>query len=139
MIYLLDLNQTLAKRERGEPKLSPFTKHIEFETYRADLVEFLKNKYVILITARPDKYKKLSLESITSKTGWTPQEAYFAEKFNYPHVIKKHILEEYIFPKHGIDGDEYFGIESNPKTRAVYSNFGIEALDYRSFKTKMNF
>lgn len=78
MKYLLDLNQTLVDQEKNAPRIPPFELQIEREKYRQWLVEILLNSYVILITARPVKYKQMTLERILSLTNWQPQEAYFA-------------------------------------------------------------
>lgn len=123
MKYLLDLNQTLVDREKNAPRIRPFELQVERETYRQWLVEILRNNYVILITARPVKYKQMTLERILALTNWQPQEAYFAEIKTFPHLKKEHLLRKYILPK--FKPDKLFGIESNPKTRAIYSNYGI--------------
>lgn len=86
MKYLLDLNQTLVDREKDAPRIRPFELQIECETYRQWLVELLRNEYVILMTARPYKYKWATLERIETLTNWQPQEAYFGEIRSYPHV-----------------------------------------------------
>ena len=117
MKYLLDLNQTLVDREKDAPRIRPFELQIECETYRQWLVEILCNSYVILITARPVKYKQMTLERILSLTNWQPQEAYFAEIKTLPHLKKEHLLRKYILPR--LKPAELFGIESNPKTRAI--------------------
>ena len=70
MKYLLDLNQTLVDREKDVPRIRPFELQIECETYRQWLVELLANEYVILITARPEKYKRMTLAKIEALTGW---------------------------------------------------------------------
>lgn len=129
--YLLDLNQTLVNAERGAPRIRPFELQIESETYRPELVEALRDKYVILMTARPAKFKKQTLARIKELTGWQPQEAYFAEIRSFPQVKKEHLLRKYILRRK--DGAEYFAIESNPKTRAVYESYGIPALPYDEF------
>lgn len=123
MLYLLDLNQTLVDRPKDAPRIRPFKCQIEVETYRQWLVDMLKKQYVILMTARPAKYKWLTLDRIEALTGWHPQEAYFAEMRSYPHVKKEHLLRKYLLPKYL--PSELFGIESNPKTRAVYARHGI--------------
>ena len=125
MKYLLDLNQTLVDREKDAPRIRPFELQIECETYRQWLVEILCNSYVILITARPVKYKQMTLERILTLTNWRPQEAYFAEIKTLRHLKKEHLLRKYILPRYS--PAELFGVESNPKTRAVYSNYGIAA------------
>lgn len=138
-IALVDLNYTLVENSPkwGAPKIYPFIRQIEQETYRQWLVDFLRDKYAILITARPQKYREATLERIKLLTGWQPQEAYFAEIFATPPEIKEDLLLRYIFPKHGRNGEDYFGIESNPKTRAMYLCYNIESLRAEDFKTKI--
>ena len=135
MKYLLDFNYTLVGNSPKweQPRIYPFIRQIEEETYRERLVDFLRDKYTILITARPNKYKEVSLDRIKALTGWQPQEAYFAEISATPPEIKEHLLLNYIFQKHGNDGAEYFGIESNPKTRLMYEKYSINSLAYNDF------
>ena len=118
----------------GEPRITPFSKQIEQETYRQWLVDFLRDKYAILITARPNRYKEQTLERIFSQTNWQPQESYFAEISAPPPEIKEDLLLRYIFPKHGKNGEDFFGIESNPKTRAMYGKLGIDSFSTIEFK-----
>ena len=125
MKFLLDLNQTLVDREKDAPRIRPFPLQIECETYRQWLVDILKNQYVILITARPYKYKQMTLNRIKELTGWSPHEAYFAEIRSWPHFKKEHLLKKYILPRMG--NETFFGIESNPKTRTVYERYGIDS------------
>ena len=134
MKYLLDLNQTLVDREKNAPRIRPFELQIERETYRQWLVEILRNSYVILITARPVKYKQMTLARILALTNWQPQEAYFAEISATPPEIKEDLLLRYIFPKHGRNGKDYFGIESNPKTRAMYKRYDIYSVKAEDFR-----
>ena len=138
-IALVDLNYTLVENSPkwGAPKIYPFIRQIEQEAYRQLLVDFLRDKYAILITARPQKYREATLERIKLLTGWQPQEVYFAEISATPPEIKEDLLLRYIFPKHGRNGEDYFGIESNPKTRAMYLRYSIESLRAEDFKTKM--
>lgn len=138
-IALVDLNYTLVENSPkwGAPKIYPFIHQIEEERYRQWLVDFLRDKCAILITARPQKYRETTLERIKLLTGWQPQEAYFAKMSATPPEIKEDLLLRYIFPKHGRNGEDYFGIESNPKTRAMYLRYSIESLRAEDFKTKM--
>lgn len=138
-IALVDLNYTLVGNSPkwGEPRITPFSRQIEQETYRQWVVDFLRDKYAILITARPIRYKEQTLARIFSQTNWQPQEAYFAEISATPPEIKEDLLLRYIFPKHGRNGEDYFGIESNPKTRAMYLSYNIESLRAEDFKTKI--
>lgn len=135
-IALVDLNYTLVENSPkwGAPKIYPFIRQIEQETYRQWLVDFLRDKYAILITARPQKYREATLERIKLLTGWQPQEAYFAEISATPPEIKEDLLLRYIFPKHGRNGEDYFGIESNPNTRDMYKKFSIVSLSANEFK-----
>ena len=99
MKYLVDLNYTLVGNSPkwGEPRITPFSRQIEQETYRQWLVDFLKDKYAILITARPARYREQTLERILSQTGWQPQEAYFAEISAPPPEIKENVAQQQIF------------------------------------------
>ena len=139
MKYLVDLNYTLVGNSPkwGEPRITPFSRQIEQETYRQWLVDFLRDKYAILITARPARYREQTLERILSQTGWQPQETYFAEISAPPPEIKEHLLLNYIFPKHGRNGDGFFGIESNPKTRDMYACYAIKSLSAEAFKNSI--
>lgn len=136
MKYLVDLNYTLVENSPkwGAPKIYPFIRQIEHETYRQWLVDFLRDKYAILITARPIRYKEQTLARIFSQTNWQPQEAYFAEISATPPEIKEDLLLRYIFPKHGRNGKDYFGIESNPKTRAMYKRYDIYSVKAEDFR-----
>ncbi len=128
MIYLLDLNYTLVGNspKRGEPPLRPFIRQLEQETYRGWLVDLLRPHHVILITARPRRYREATLERIKAQADWQPMDAYFAEIEARPPQIKEHLLNAHIFPKYGSEG--YFGLESNPHTRAMYARYGINAV-----------
>lgn len=136
MKYLVDLNYTLVGNSPkwGESRIKPFSRQIEQETYRQWLVDFLRDKYAILITARPNRYREQTLERIFKQTAWKPQEAYFAEISSTPPEIKEDLLLHYILPKHGRNGSDFFGIESNPKTREMYKKFSIVSLSADEFK-----
>lgn len=136
MKYLVDLNYTLVGNSPkwGEPRITPFSRQIEQETYRQWVVDFLRDKYAILITARPIRYKEQTLARIFSQTNWQPQEAYFAEISATPPEIKEDLLLRYVFPKHGRNGEDYFGIESNPKTRAMYKRYDIYSVKAEDFR-----
>lgn len=120
MIVLMDLNYTLV--ENSNVKRSPFTKQIEGETYRQWLIDRYRRNRVILITARPVKYREETLAHIRQVTGWRPQEAYFNETWDPPAEAKRKILTKYILPKHK---GPFLAIESNPLTRKMYLKFDI--------------
>lgn len=140
MKYLVDLNYTLVGNSPkwGEPRITPFSRQIEQETYRQWLVDFLRDKYAILITARPIRYKEQTLARIFSQTNWQPKESYFAEISATPPEIKEDLLLRYIFPKHGKNGEDFLGIESNPKTRAMYGRYGILSQSQADLQKSVN-
>lgn len=130
MIYLLDLNYTLVANSprRGEPSLRPFIRQIDQEEYRQWLIDLLRPHRVILITARPNRYQDVTLARIKEQCDLEPMDAYFAEIQSRPHMIKEHLLKTHILPKYGMEGAGYFGLESNPHTRAMYARYGINAI-----------
>lgn len=137
-IYLLNLNYTLVENQKGTRNLRPFSVRLEKEEYRKDLVDAIRSDYVIIITARPDYQGKESLENIMCKTSWNPQEAYFNDINAEPPDFKESALLRFVFPKFGTSGEQYFAVESNPKTRAMYKKYGIEAMTYEEFiKTRV--
>ena len=86
----------------------------------------------------------MTLARIKDKCGWEPMDAYFAVPRSEattrpgakrtgpinsrPHMIKEHLLKTYVLPKYGEVGSGYFGLESNPQTRAMYGRHGINAI-----------
>lgn len=126
-IYLLDLNYTLiANSPPAGTNRPPMETRIKMEHYRQWLVELLRPHAVILITARPERWRDATLARIAALTGWQPMDAYFDDgKTRRPPAIKRYILLNKIFPKYGWSG--YHAIESNPKTRQMYARFGIES------------
>lgn len=132
-IILLDLNYTLVGNQQETRLLRPFSARMAAEEYRMDLLEAIKDDYVIIITARPDYQQKQTMENVLRKTGWSPKEAYFNDLNAEPPVIKESILKRFVFPKHGTDGSQYFAVESNPKTREMYARYGIKAQPYSVF------
>lgn len=132
-IILLDLNYTLVSNQMQTRMIRPFASRLRAEEYRKDLVEAIKKNRVIIITARPSFQGSQSLENIKVKTGWQPMEAYFNDLNLDPPSIKESILQRFVFPKHGLDGKQYFAVESNPRTRAMYYRYGIPAEPYDKF------
>ena len=53
------------------------------------------------------------------------KEAYFAEISAPPPEIKKRPIVAVYFPEARQNGADFFGIESNPRTRATYGRYGI--------------
>lgn len=130
-IILLDLNYTLVGNSVENKYTRPWAKKIGNEEYREWLVDLLREEYVILITARPEYQKSLTMGTIAQKLrGWQPEEAYFNEMDQYPPACKERILKKYIFPKHGEDA-HYFAIESNPSTKSMYTRQNIPAVSIK--------
>lgn len=125
IIILLDLNYTLVGNSKVNKYTRPWEKKIKKEKYREWLVNLIQDKYTILITARPDYQKEVTMTSITSKLdGWLPQEAYFNELDQRPPTCKDRILNQYVFPTHGREA-QYLALESNPSTKKMYANYNI--------------
>ncbi len=118
---LLDLNYTLVSN--STVKARPFWRQIEGETYSAELVQLLRDRDVILITARPARYEMVTLDSIQAKTGWVPGRAAFNHDNLPPPTTKERHLKGWILGEHA--PDTLVGIESNPATRAMYARHGI--------------
>jgi len=131
-IVLLDLNYTFVENQAETAKLGgeDFGRRLEFERYRRWLLDVVRDGHVILITARPEKYRGRTLARIDSLLGWKPDEAYFNEQDLPPAVCKQQVLLTRIFPKYGrpSDGTFYLAVESNPRTAFMYAGYGIPAL-----------
>lgn len=132
-IILLDLNYTLVSNQEKTRMIRPFEARLRAEEYRRDLIEAIKGNRVIIITARPSYQRMQSLENIQKKTEWQPMESYFNDLSLDPPAIKESILERFVFPKYGRDGKQFFAVESNPRTRAMYYRHGIPAEPYDKF------
>ena len=88
-ICLLDLNYTLVGNQATTRMLRPFSRRMEAEEYRTDLIEAIKDDYVIIVTARPDYQMKQTMENIKRKTGWQPQEWYFNDINGEPQSSRR--------------------------------------------------
>lgn len=132
-ICLLDLNYTLVGNQMDTRLLRPFARRMQAEEYRTDLIEAIRDDYVIIITARPDYQMQQTMENIRRKTGWQPQEWYFNDINAEPPAFKESALRRFVFPKHGPAPEKYYAVESNPKTRAMYARHGIQAKPYSEF------
>jgi hypothetical protein len=132
-ICLLDLNYTLVGNQQETLSIRPFGARLKAEEYRTDLIERIKDDYVIIITARPDYHMVETMENLYRKTGWKPQEWYFNDINARPPVFKESALRRFVFPKHGEAPEQYYAVESNPRTRAMYARHGICAAPYETF------
>lgn len=132
-IILLDLNYTLVSNQKDTRAIRPFSARLLQEQYRPELIKAISDNKVILITARPKYQGQQTNENIRQKTGWSPDEAYYNDLDWEPPLIKESILKRFVFPKYGMDGSKFFAVESNPKTRAMYARYGIQAEPYETF------
>lgn len=128
-VILLDLNFTLV--ENSDERRSPFSRQIQIERYRVGLIKAISRDYVVMITARPHKYRIETLHSIEQKTGWHPDEAFFNWTGERPPDFKRRIVIEHLNDR--FDLTACLAVESNPKTRAMYADFGIRALRWDDF------
>lgn len=128
LIILLDLNYTLVGNSAEIKYIRPYQKKIKSEKYREWLVDLLKDYYVIIITARHNYQKPVTIESFKEKlNGWMPDEMYLQEENDRPPIAKEKLLNKYIFPKHGMDNN-YLAIESNPRTKNMYKTYNIPSV-----------
>jgi hypothetical protein len=132
-ICLLDLNYTLVSNQKDTRMLRPFSRRMAAEEYRLDLIEAIKDDYVIIVTARPDYQMKETMANVLKKTGWKPEEIYFNDINGEPPAFKESALRRFIFPKHGMNPEQFYAVESNPKTRTMYARYGIQATPYEKF------
>ena len=124
-IILLDLNYTLIANSK-EIRTMPLDKKNKSQKYETDLINMIKDNYVILITASPYRRSYKILRDIKEKTGFEPDESFW-NFGRQPPALKKYWMENEVIPQHGDDGDKYLAIESNPATRRMYKKLGIEA------------
>lgn len=131
-IVLLDLNYTFVENQAETAKLGgeDFGDRLRYERYRAWLRDFVKQGHVVLITARPERYRAATLARIDSVLGWHPDEAFFNEHDLAPALCKQELLLTRIFPRYGrpADGTRYVAVESNPRTAFMYAGYGIPAM-----------
>ena len=130
---LLDYMQTLVENGK-DPECRKLIQQgryrdwIQMERLRAWLIELLEDRKVILMTARHQRYRNLTM-SIIGESDLNPIECHFNEFSLSPPDCKQRVLIDFIYPKYGHpDPGRYLALESNPKTRAMYAANGIEAI-----------
>lgn len=124
-IILLDLNYTLISNSWAI-RYDKLPQKIFNRKYEHELVDLIKDNYIILITASPYYTSYDSLKHIEENTDLKISESYwnFGKR---PPELKRYWLEKAVLPTHGDDPDKYLAIESNPITREMYAEFGIKA------------
>jgi hypothetical protein len=125
-ILLLDLNYTLAANSADVIRTGRFY-NVQAEKYHGWLRDLILGHHVILITVRPEEYRKETLARIWDQLKWQPAEAHFNQwKLPAPKA-KELVLHKYVIPQHGHpDTTWYLAIESNDETAAMYASYGIE-------------
>lgn len=128
----MDLNVALSAnfKEMRKHSMENFVKDVE--EYRDWMVDLLRDEHVVLITARNIKWAIPTLKRIWDTQRWTPNEALFNDtdiSGSDAPLIKKHQVINRVFPKYGEDINKYFAIESNPRTREMYTSLGITVFD----------
>lgn len=136
-VILLDLNFTLcanSSRKNGVMGAKSYASWVrDHERYRVDLIERLKERdhTVVLITARPERWKAATMERIERVTGWLPHRAYFNTRDEKPPPCKERIMREFVIPEFGEPGEErkkYLALESNEQTRRMYASIYVAAM-----------
>ena len=130
-IILLDLNYTLISNSKGIFN-STIEEKIKSHKYDMDLIELIKDNYVILISSSPYKRSCKILSDLKEKTGFVPNESYWNFGLKPPE-LKDYWMKEAIFKKHGSNLDQYLAIDCNTKTCSMYKDFGIEARPKKDF------
>ena len=130
-IILLDLNYTLISNS-WKIRYDRLPQKIFNRQYEHELVNKIKDNYVILITASPYYTSFDSLKHIEENTDLKIDESYwnFGKR---PHELKEYWLKKAVLPTHGDDPDKYLAIESNEDTREMYARYGIKARSKRDF------
>ena len=120
-IILLDFFHTLIKNDDDHAR-----KEIEVREYDTELIDLIRDNYVIVISACPYSKSFKALRHLKEKTGYEPDEAYW-NFGRHPPALKKYWIEEEIIPRFGDDTEKLLSIESNRYSRLTYRQFNIES------------
>lgn len=77
--YVMTLVANTPDRSKHWKRGQDYRNWIAPEEYREWLVDLIRDRHAILITARAEKYREPTLARIRDVLGWEPQEAYFNE------------------------------------------------------------
>ena len=131
-IILLDLNYTLISNS-WKIRYDELPQKIFNRQYEHELVNKIKDNYVILITASPYETSFDSLKHIEQNTDLKISESYWNFGNTNPPELKEYWIKKAVLPTHGNDPSKYLAIESNKDTREMYARFGIEARPKQDF------
>ena len=124
-IILLDLDYTLVSNS-WEISHKNSCEKISLRRYEHSLIDIIKYSYVILMASNHYCESFASLKHIEQNTDLIITESYW--NFGKSSAeIKKYWLETAVLPTYGYDGERYIAIESNPRTRFMYEDYGIKA------------
>lgn len=125
---LLDLNATYAENASQVHLMHKGIYNVEREFYRTWLTELLDDRKVIMLTSRPDRYKRRTMEHIRKLENWAPDVSLFNSYRLKAPDAKRRMLETIVFPTFGGPTEKsYVAIESNIKTSQMFESFGIPA------------
>lgn len=127
-ILILDLNSTFSTGYKYFPESNTYD--ISQETYRQWICKATEalGLFVVMITARPLQYEAQTLDNIAMKTGWQPDRAHFnTTRLRAPNWKQK-VLTERVFPEFGDPNGQYYALESNAETTAMFKRNGIPAM-----------
>lgn len=125
---LLDLNSTYASNASEVHIMNKGIYNVPREIYRSWLTELVKGRHVIMLTSRPEHYRRETLERIKELEDWLPDLALFNKWRLRAPDAKLRMLQEVVYPEFGTPGERsYLAIESNIKTRAMFHGQGIRA------------
>ena len=134
---LLDLNATYAENASQVHLMHKGIYNVEREFYRPWLTRMMRERQVLMLTSRPERYKAQTLERIQELENWQPQLALFNSYRLKAPDAKKRMLEEVVFPRFGDPSEtSYVAIESNYKTSSMFERFGIHAYRQEAIATR---
>ena len=142
-VILLDLNYTLIENCDEQPEI-PFPDRIDTHRYRRWLIDLLiENRvHVFILTARPDRHAAHTLRHLYESTGWVPERYYGNTHGEPPPQAKERMLREKLFPELGAptltSPSRFLGIESNPRTRAMYARHYIPSISCQELSPGSN-
>jgi hypothetical protein len=142
-IIMLDLNYTLVENCDAHPDV-PFAQRIQLHRYRQWLVELVRPYRVFILTARPAQHEAQTYAHIKAQTGWVPERYYGNTHGLPPPLAKQKILIDILDREFGSEGvgfgspTPFLGIESNPRTRAMYSRFFIPSIPCTALNPNSN-
>ena len=127
-VILLDLNATYAANASQVHIMQRGIYNVQQEFYRSWLTTMLRHRTVVMLTTRPSRYQDETMKHILDIEDWAPGLAVFNAWFLPAPDAKLKMLRETVYPTFGEPAPgRYVAIESNIKTRAMFSQQSIPA------------